>query len=91
MAALVQHAEHRPAVGGHHRRPEHKAELSEPGNAAAFAMYIEQGYFSLVALNFIDTNRWTTASPRTCSRNPHYHIIQVVPYGIGPTGRAVPT
>ena len=52
------------------------------GNPAAFARYIAGGYFSLVALNFTDTTALDHAITADLRRNPHYHIVQVVPYGI---------
>jgi Dolichyl-phosphate-mannose-protein mannosyltransferase len=53
-----------------------------PGNADAFAQFIVQGYFSLVALNFADTTALDHRIAADLRRNRHYHIIQVVPYGI---------
>ena len=47
-------------------------------------MYIAQGYFSLVALNFSDTMSLDKGIAADLRRNPHYHLIQVVPYGPGP-------
>ena len=66
------------ATGG----PVASASVTSPGNAPVYADYIRRGYFSLVALNYTDTtglDRQITADLRA---NPHYHIIQVVPYGI---------
>ena len=47
-------------------------------------MYIPEGYFSLVALNFADTTALDQSIAADLRRNRHYHIIQVVPYGVGP-------
>jgi hypothetical protein len=52
------------------------------GNPAAFARYIATGYFSLVALNYADTTALDHSITADLRRNPHYHIVQVVPYGI---------
>ncbi|HZC63405.1 MAG TPA: glycosyltransferase family 39 protein [Streptosporangiaceae bacterium] len=52
------------------------------GNAATFAKYIAKGYFSYVALNFADTSALDHGLATLLHRNPHYHTIQVVPYGI---------
>jgi hypothetical protein len=52
------------------------------GDPAAFARYIAAGYFSLVALNYADTTALDHAITADLHRNPHYHIVQVVPYGI---------
>jgi hypothetical protein len=54
-----------------------------PGNPRAFARYIAQGYFTLVALNYADTttlDHQITTDLRTSHR---YHIIEVIPYGTG--------
>ncbi len=52
------------------------------GNAATFATYIARGYFSYVALNFTDTTALDHGLATELHRNPRYHTIQVVPYGI---------
>jgi 4-amino-4-deoxy-L-arabinose transferase-like glycosyltransferase len=52
------------------------------GNPAAFAKYIAASYFSLVALNYADTTALDHAITADLRRNSHYHIVQVVPYGI---------
>jgi Dolichyl-phosphate-mannose-protein mannosyltransferase len=59
------------------------------GNAGTFAMYIRQGYFSFIALNFADTTSLDKSIAADIHRNRHYHSIQVVPYGSGPAGPAV--
>jgi hypothetical protein len=51
------------------------------GNPAAFARYIQQGYFSVVALNFADTTALDHAIAADLRSNPAYQIVQVVPYG----------
>jgi hypothetical protein len=52
------------------------------GNPATFARYIEQNYFAVVALNFADTTALDHAIAADLRRNPHYKIVQVVPYGV---------
>ena len=61
---------------------------SGAGNAAAFAKYINSGYFSLVALNFTDTTALDHRITADLHRNPHYRIVEVVPYGEGPPSGA---
>jgi hypothetical protein len=62
--------------------PSTKAGIVGAGNAGTFAMYIQQGYFSLIALNFTDTTALDKSIAADIHRNHHYHPIQVVPYGI---------
>jgi hypothetical protein len=62
--------------------PSTKAGVVGAGNAGTFAMYIQQGYFSIIALNFTDTTSLDTSIAADIRRNRHYHLIQVVPYGI---------
>jgi Dolichyl-phosphate-mannose-protein mannosyltransferase len=58
------------------------ASVTSPGNEHVYASYIAAGYFSLVALNFTDTAGLDRQIAADLRRNHHYHIIQVVPYGI---------
>jgi 4-amino-4-deoxy-L-arabinose transferase-like glycosyltransferase len=51
------------------------------GNAGVFAVFIEEGYFSLVALNYSDTTALDNRITADLRRNHHYKIIDVVPYG----------
>jgi hypothetical protein len=51
------------------------------GNAGVFAVYIEAGYFSYVALNYADTTALDHQITADLRRNPHYQQIDVVPYG----------
>ena len=69
--------------------PSTKAGIVGAGDAGTFAMYIKQGYFSLIALNFIDTTSLDRSIAADIHRNHHYHPIQVVPYGteIPPIGQ----
>ncbi len=62
--------------------PSTKAGVVGDGNAGTFAIYIQQGYFSLIALNFIDTTSLDQSIAADIRRNRHYRLIQVVPYGI---------
>ena len=62
--------------------PSTAAGIVGAGNAGTFAMYIKEGYFSLIALNFIDTTSLDKSLAADIHRNHHYHVIQVVPYGI---------
>jgi Dolichyl-phosphate-mannose-protein mannosyltransferase len=68
--------------------PSAKAGVVGAGNAGTFAMYIQEGYFSLIALNFADTTSLDESIAADIHRNRHYHAIQVVPYGAGPVGPA---
>jgi Dolichyl-phosphate-mannose-protein mannosyltransferase len=62
--------------------PTQKAGVVGPGNAGTFALYIREGYFSLIALNFADTTSLDHTLAADIGHNPHYHKVQVVPYGI---------
>jgi len=68
--------------------PSSKAGIVGGGNAGTFASYIKQSYFSLIALNFADTTSLDSAIAADIKRNHHYHPVQVVPYGVGPSGPA---
>jgi hypothetical protein len=52
------------------------------GNVGVYAEFITHGYFSYIALNFADTTALDHKLADQLHRDPHYHIIQVVPYGI---------
>ena len=62
--------------------PSQAAGVVGPGNAGTFAAYIAEGYFSLVALNYQDTTALDHSITAELRRNPNYHIVQVVPYGV---------
>jgi Dolichyl-phosphate-mannose-protein mannosyltransferase len=62
--------------------PSKAAGVVGPGNAGTFAAYIEEGYFSIVALNYQDTTALDYQITADLGRNPNYHKIQVVPYGV---------
>ena len=68
--------------------PSTKAGIVGAGNTGTFAMYIQEGYFSIIALNFADTTSLDESIAADIHRNRHYHAIQVVPYGAGPVGPA---
>jgi hypothetical protein len=69
--------------------PDPGASVTGAGNAPVYANYIARGYFSLVALNFTDTTGLDRQIAADLHRNPHYHVVQVVPYGmeIPPVGQ----
>ena len=71
--------------------PSAQAGVVGDGNAGTFAAYIAEGYFSLVALNFSDTAPLDKSIAADLHRNPHYHSVQIVPYGPGPAGPALGT
>ncbi len=62
--------------------PHESAGVTGAGDPAAYDRYIAQGYFSFVALNFADTTALDHRIAADLRRNHHYHIIQVIPYGI---------
>jgi hypothetical protein len=68
--------------------PSDQAGVVGAGNAGTFAMYIQEGYFSLIALNFADTTSLDKTIAADIHRNHHYRPVQVVPYGAGPSGPA---
>jgi hypothetical protein len=68
--------------------PSDAAGVVGEGDAGTFALYIERNYFSLVALNFSDTVSLDKSISAALHGNPHYQLIQVVPYGAGPAGPA---
>jgi 4-amino-4-deoxy-L-arabinose transferase-like glycosyltransferase len=61
--------------------PTAKAGVVGGGNAGVFAVFIEEGYFSYVALNYADTTTLDLQITADLRRNPHYQQIDVVPYG----------
>jgi hypothetical protein len=61
--------------------PSSTAGVVAPGNAGVYAVFIQEGYFSLVALNFADTTALDRRIAADLRANHHYHIIDVVPYG----------
>jgi len=69
------------AGGANTGNPATSAGVTGAGDARVDARYIKAGYFSLVALNFTDTTSLDRQIAADLRRNPHYHQIQVVPYG----------
>jgi Dolichyl-phosphate-mannose-protein mannosyltransferase len=66
--------------------PSQKAGVVGAGNAGTYATYIQNGYFSLVALNFTDTSGLDKVIATDVRANKHYKVIDVVPCGVGPDG-----
>jgi len=62
--------------------PSQSAGVVGSGNAGTFAMYIREGYFSVIALNFSDTSSLDLAIAKDISQSHYYYKAQVVPYGI---------
>ena len=54
--------------------PSTKAGVVGAGNAGTFAMYIQEGYFSIIALNFTDTTSLDESIAADIHRNRHYHV-----------------
>jgi hypothetical protein len=61
--------------------PSSSAGVVGGGNAGVFAVFIEEGYFSLVALNYADTTALDERITADIRHNSHYQIVDVVPYG----------
>jgi hypothetical protein len=61
--------------------PSDKAGIVGPGNAGTFGMYIKEGYFSYIALNFVDTAALDQTIAADVRKNHRYRLIDVVPYG----------
>ena len=68
--------------------PASTAGVTADGNPGVYAEFITEGYFSLVALNFSDTTVLDHRIAADLRHNPHYHVVQVIPYGPGPRGPA---
>jgi 4-amino-4-deoxy-L-arabinose transferase-like glycosyltransferase len=68
--------------------PSNAAGVVGAGNAGTYALYVEQHYFSLVALNFSDTVTLDKGISAAMHRYGRYQTVQVVPYGAGPAGPA---
>jgi hypothetical protein len=66
--------------------PSQKAGVVGAGNAGTYTTYVQNGYFSLVALNFTDTSGLDKVIAAEVRANKHYKVIDVVPYGVGPDG-----
>jgi Dolichyl-phosphate-mannose-protein mannosyltransferase len=63
--------------------PSDRAGIVGDGNAGTYAEYIQNGYFSLIALNFADTTNLDQSIAADLKRNPRYHKFAVVPYSVG--------
>jgi hypothetical protein len=65
--------------------PSDSAGVVGPGNAGTFALHINEHLFSLIALNFSDT---VSLDKKIAADLKHrgYQVIQIVPYGAGPSG-----
>src|ERR1700760_2345619 len=61
--------------------PSGKAGIVGPGNAGTYGVYIKQGYFSLIALNFVDTAALDQTLAQDIRASHRYRLIEVVPYG----------
>jgi hypothetical protein len=61
--------------------PSPSAGVVGAGNAGEFAVFIEESYFSIVALNYSDTTALDKKITADLRRNHHYKKIDVVPYG----------
>jgi hypothetical protein len=66
--------------------PTDQAGVVGAGNAGTFGMYVKNGYFSLIALNFNDTTTLDHTIAADIKKNKRYQVIDVVPYGAGPAG-----
>jgi len=62
--------------------PSTSAGVIGPGNAGTFGTKIEEHYFSLVALNFIDTTPLDHQITTDLRESHHYCVLQVVPFGM---------
>jgi Dolichyl-phosphate-mannose-protein mannosyltransferase len=62
--------------------PSQSAGVVGAGNAGTYGTKIIENYFSLVALNFADTTSLDLTIAADLRRNPRYHKIEVIPYGI---------
>ena len=64
------------------RRPVQGAGIEGDGNAGTYGLHIQEGYFSLIALNFTDTTALDHDIAADIHHNHHYHYSQVIPYGM---------
>jgi hypothetical protein len=71
--------------------PSSKAGIVGDGDAGTYAEYIANNYFSLVALSFSDTTALDHDINADLAHNHRYRVIEIVPYGAGPTGPTVGT
>ena len=85
-----------PATSSCPRAPAPAARPARPASPAPATRRLRpatspRGYFSFVALNFADTTALDHAIATDLRHNPHYHIIQVIPYGTDPPSATAPT
>ncbi len=71
--------------------PTQQAGVVGPGDAGTFAMYVHEGYFSLIALNFADTTSLDHSIAADIKHDQNYRKAEIVPYGEGPRGPALGT
>ncbi len=71
------------ASGGSTGGPSKAAGVVGAGDPAAFARFIAEGYFTLVALNFQDTTALDHSIADDLNKSGDYKIVSVVPYGPG--------
>lgn len=57
--------------------------VGTPGNADVYARFIEDNYFSLIALNFFSTHPLDEDIAADLKRNSAYRVVARVPYGNG--------
>ena len=62
--------------------PSRAAGIEGDGNAGTYGLKIQEGYFSLIALNFTDTTALDHDIAADIHHNHHYHYSQVIPYGM---------
>jgi hypothetical protein len=68
--------------GGSTGGPSQASGVVGPGNAGTFGLYIREGYFSVIALNFADTTPLDLTIAKDIALSHDYYKLQVVPYGI---------
>jgi Dolichyl-phosphate-mannose-protein mannosyltransferase len=68
--------------------PSQQAGVVGAGDAGTFAMYIREGYFSLIALNFSDTTSLDHSIAADIKHDHDYRKVQIIPFGEGPRGPA---
>jgi hypothetical protein len=68
--------------------PSQQAGVVGAGDAGTFAMYIREGYFSLIAINFSDTTSLDHSIAADIKHDHNYKAVEVIPFGEGPRGPA---
>jgi len=64
--------------------PSASAGVVGAGDPVAFARFIANGYFTVVALNFADTTSLDDSIAKDLRKSRAYRIVSVVPYGLAP-------